>query len=188
MSPITHYLASWTLATHGSIQKRDIAIVTWVGTLPDLDGLGILADISARLLGAAESDFYLQYHHRLLHGFFGALLLSLLTLPLFCRKKSVFFLSLAAIHLHFLFDLVGSRGHATDEIWSIPYLAPFSAAWDFSWAGQWPLNGWQNMLITLLLLMMMFYKSIKFGDSAIEPISTKAHQVLVKTLQNRWKR
>ena len=40
MSPITHLLASWTVASIPKLEKRDRAIITLAGISPDIDGLG----------------------------------------------------------------------------------------------------------------------------------------------------
>ena len=45
MSPITHFLMGWAVANSApSLDKRERAMVTWAGLVPDVDGLGIVAD------------------------------------------------------------------------------------------------------------------------------------------------
>lgn len=44
MNPITHLLASWSLAEASALDERDRAVVAWVGVAPDLDGFGALVD------------------------------------------------------------------------------------------------------------------------------------------------
>lgn len=41
--------------------------------------------------------------------------------------------------------------------WPIPYLPPFSNAWQWVWKGQWALNSPPNLLITMLAVRASFY-------------------------------
>ena len=54
---------------------RDRKLVTLAGILPDVDGLGMLADIAVQRCPAKEISFqyYQNYHHLLLHGWPGAI-------------------------------------------------------------------------------------------------------------------
>jgi len=47
MSPVTHFLASWALASFPRLQGRDVALVTFAGIAPDLDGLGVIPELLA---------------------------------------------------------------------------------------------------------------------------------------------
>src|SRR5262245_26818452 len=123
MSPITHFLASWTVADGARLRGRDQALVTWCGVLPDLDGLGVLVDWSNRLLGRPTS-WYVEYHHALLHGLLGAIVIPAALSALAVKRLRVFAIGFVAAHLHFLCDLVGSRGPDVDDVWPIRYLAP----------------------------------------------------------------
>lgn len=76
MNPITHLLVAWSAAEASRLENRDRAIVAWVGVAPDLDGLGAIPDVLARLLGYPDPAFYGRFHHVLLHGGFGALVLA----------------------------------------------------------------------------------------------------------------
>ena len=55
MSPATHLLISWVVADAAQLEPRDRKLVTWCGVLPDLDGLGLLADLANELLGRPET-------------------------------------------------------------------------------------------------------------------------------------
>src|SRR5690349_13298868 len=45
VSPITHFFTGWGLANSvSSLDKRERTLVTWASVVPDLDGLGIIAD------------------------------------------------------------------------------------------------------------------------------------------------
>ena len=48
MHPITHMLIGWTLAQAAPLTRRDRALVTLAGVIPDADGLGILAELLTR--------------------------------------------------------------------------------------------------------------------------------------------
>ena len=187
MNPITHLLASWSMAEVSGLEERDRAVVAWVGLAPDLDGLGAVADSAARLLGYADPALYGRFHHVLLHGLFGALLLPALGLAFARRRLATFLWSVAAVHLHLACDLVGSRGPEADDIWPIHYLGPFTDAVTFSWSGQWPLNAWPNIVFTLGLLAFVFVRAATTGHSPVSLLSPRAHAAFVATVQSRWK-
>ena len=42
MSPITHFLAGWTIANTVKFDKRDRMLVTLAGVVPDVDGMGVV--------------------------------------------------------------------------------------------------------------------------------------------------
>ena len=90
-----------------------------------------------------------------------------------------------SFHLHLLGDIVGGRGPDGYE-WPIPYLLPFSGAWDLTWNGQWALNAWPNFVITGVVLWFTFYVAWKRGVSPLEMISTRANTAFVATLRNRF--
>ncbi len=87
-----------------------------------------------------------------------------------------------SFHLHLLGDIVGARGQE-DDFWAVPYFWPLSAK-DYYWSGQWPLNGWQNFVITGVLLALMFTWAGKRGYSPLEMVSSRADQAFVRTLRN----
>ena len=73
MSPITHFLASWTLAESCTQDRRERLWICLAGLAPDLDGLGLAVDVANDALGRVASQWYAVYHHFLFHGLFGAL-------------------------------------------------------------------------------------------------------------------
>ena len=81
-------------------------------------------------------------------------------------------------------NLAGSKG--PDQYWSIPYLLPFSRAWDFVWTGQWPLNSWQNFAVTAMAIIYAGYMAWKRGISPVEIFSCRANQAIVDTLRYRF--
>ncbi len=186
MSPITHFLASWTLGDSARCDGRDRAVVTWCGVLPDADGLGAIVDAVNSALGRPESWYYGLYHHSLLHGAFGAILIPGLLSLFAINRARMFIVGVAAVHLHLLCDFVGSRGPSTDDIWPIQYLAPFSDAVSVAWKGQWPLNGWPNIALTVLLLVWVFARAVRTGYSPVGVFSQRADRIFVETVRHRW--
>src|SRR5215471_6905005 len=125
MSPETHLLASWLIAAKTTDNPRDCRLVTLAGIMPDVDGLGLIVDVISKAFGH-PTNFYQELHHWLLHGAFGAMLVSLLFTGLARRRLRVGLLTLALFHLHLMFDLLGSRGPELTDLWPIYYLGPFS--------------------------------------------------------------
>jgi inner membrane protein len=187
MNPITHLLASWTLADGaGRIFDRDRKIVTWAGVAPDIDGLPILVDGFNALVFHRSSDWYTRFHHSVAHGLPAALITCAVASVLAKNKAKTALFSLLSFHLHLLCDLLGSRGPDPDDIWPISYLAPFSSRRTVSWSGQWALNAWPNVAFTLALLTIIFYRAHKVGYSPVGLFSKKADEEFVSALRNRF--
>lgn len=186
MSPITHFLVGWTVLERFHASNRDKAIVVLAGLAPDIDGTGIIIDFMTRALGLTETNYYQDYHRLLGHGLPFALLLAALAATVATERLRVAISAFVCIHLHFLCDLIGSRGSTIDDIWPIHYLSPLSATPALHWAHQWPLVGWQNMLISVVLMAITLQRATRRGYSPLALFSAKADQVLVATLQ-RWK-
>jgi len=187
MSPITHGLLSWTLLERSQTSRRDKALVVLAGVVPDLDGLGIVADFATRLLGLAETNYYQQFHRMVGHGLPAALAIAVMAGLLGRDKLRVAAVALVSVHLHFLCDLIGSRGSTADDLWGIYYFAPLAMQPEWLWAGQWPLTGWQNMAITALLLFAIMRRATVTGYSPLSLVSTAGDGQLVATLR-RWRR
>src|SRR3954462_4217756 len=154
MSPVTHFLAGWAVANLAKT-RRERLLITLAGVAPDFDGLGIVPELLTR--GSSHPLLWFsQYHHLLGHNLGFAIAIFVVGY-LVCRRKLMSaLLALVSFHLHLLFDLLGSRG-PEGYSWPIPYLLPFSNRWQWSWNGQWALNGWQNYSITLALLGATFF-------------------------------
>ena len=187
MSPITHFLASWSLADGLRLRARDRALATWCGVLPDADGLGVLLDGANRLLGRAGSWYYGEYHHAVLHGVFAAVAIPLVLSFFAANRLRMFAVGVLAAHLHFLCDVVGSRGRGADDLWPLPYLAPFSQCLTIQWSGQWPLDAWRNIGFTLLLIAFAFFRAIGAGHSPVGVFGAGADRAFVETIRNRWR-
>jgi inner membrane protein len=188
MSPITHFLASWSAADVLRLRGRDQALVTWCGVLPDVDGLGLLIDGANRVLGRPGTWFYGEYHHTVLHGLFAAVAIPLALSMVAANRLRVFIVGVLAVHLHYFCDLIGSRGPGADDIWPLHYLAPFSERWTIQWGGQWPLNAWPNVLFSVLLISWAFFRAVSSGYSPVGVVSSNGDRVFVETVRNRWRR
>jgi hypothetical protein len=90
-----------------------------------------------------------------------------------------------SFHLHLLCDLVGARGPDGYQ-WPIPYIQPFSNTVQLAWQGQWALNGWQNIILTLLLLLATLWLAWKNATSPVELFSPRASLAFVQTLRRRF--
>ena len=58
MAPTTHLLASWIVAAKTTDNPRDCRLVTLAGVLPDLDGLGYVADLFNSVFRHRETNYY----------------------------------------------------------------------------------------------------------------------------------
>jgi len=187
MSPITHLLASWVVAVKTTDNLRDSRLVTLAGLAPDLDGLGLVVDIFKNVIHHTDTYYYYQtYHHSLLHGMAGAVVVAALAAMLARLRGRVFVLVLVTFHLHLLCDLLGSRGPEPGDLWPIFYNAPFSNHPMWIWSGQWRLDGWQNRVITLLLLGWTFCLALKRGESVVGVFNRRADTVFTSTLR-KWR-
>jgi inner membrane protein len=187
MSPVTHFLFGWLAANASTTNnRRERALITLAGVAPDVDGLGIIADVLTRN-STHPLNWFSQYHHLLGHNLVFGLLLVALAMLVAKRKLQTAALVFFSFHLHLLCDLVGSRSPDGYQ-WPIAYLFPFSNALQLTWSGQWELNAWQNFVITGVVLIRVFTLAIKRGVSPLEMISASANRSFVDTLRRRFSR
>jgi hypothetical protein len=180
MNPISHLLTGWVVANTADLTTRDRVLVTLAGVVPDIDGLGLFAEILTEQT-TSPLLWYSKYHHVLCHNIGFGLLLAVTTTLFSVRRWMTAFLVLMVFHLHLLGDLVGSRG-PDDYQWPISYLSPFSNTWKLIWTGQWELNAWPNLLITTLLLAATIYIAWTKGRSPLEMVSKRADATFVSIL------
>lgn len=190
MAPTTHLLASWIIAAKTTDNPRDCRLVALAGVLPDLDGLGVFADMYNSAVGNTDHEFYQRYHHYWTHGGLAAVVITAALVCFARRRGRVAILALLVYHFHLLCDYVGSRGPDPGDKWPIFYLSPLSEhpMWICSW--QWPLFGWQNGLISIVLLVWALAMAIKRGDSFVGVINRRADAVFVRILRqwaNSWR-
>jgi inner membrane protein len=185
MSPVTHFLTGWVFANCFKLQRKERAIVALACVAPDVDGLGILPELLTR--NSAHPLMWFSLYHHSLHNLAFALVVAGVAFALAaqkCRWKTGF-LALLSFHLHLFEDVLGSRGPEGYQ-WPIPYLAPFSSALQLTWRGQWGLNAWQNIAITIGLLLITFWLAWRRGFSPLEMISRKADAAFVTVLRQRF--
>jgi inner membrane protein len=185
LSPITHLLASWTTGDIGRLRNRDLTLITLCGLLPDADGFGLIFDLINRARGS-RSYYYFLYHHEIFHGLFGAIMIPLMLCAWATNRVRMFVVGFIAVHLHLLCDAVGSRGPGVEDLWPIPYFAPFSKRGTIQWTGQWPLDAWPNFAFTVLLLAYVFVRVVRSGYSPVAMFSRGAERAFVETAKNRW--
>ena len=184
MNPVSHLLTGWVVANTADLTTRDRVLVTLAGVVPDIDGLGVVAEILSEHT-TSPLLWYSKYHHVMCHNIGFGLLLAATVILLGVRRWMTAFLVLVVFHLHLLGDLVGSRG-PDDYQWPIPYLLPFSDKWKLTWAGQWELNAWPNILITALLFATTVYIAWKKGRSPLSMVSKRADAAFVSTLRRKY--
>jgi inner membrane protein len=206
MSPVTHFFAGWVLASAfpsrrpTSLTRQEKILVVGAAVVPDLDGAGIIPELLSRS-SSHPLLWFSEYHHTL-HTLFFALLCTVAAFfvvrhrrrsqgtspgryaPTTSRACLIAMLVFMSFHLHLLCDLVGARGPDGYQ-WPIPYLRPFSNALQLSWHGQWLLNGWQNFLITAILLAASLWIGLKYASSPLELVSVSANEAFVRTLRRR---
>ena len=183
MSPVTHFLASWTLASFPRLERRDAALVTLAGVAPDVDGLGAIPELLTRY-SSHPLDWFTGYHHLLAHNLLFAIVIAIVVFAFAKRRWLTALLAVVAVHLHFLMDVLGSRG-PDGYNWPIPYLAPFSSRVQIFWSGQWALNSWQNIAITCGLLTLIVVRALQTGRSPVEIFSPAADKQVVAALRRR---
>src|SRR5947209_3646066 len=174
----THALASWLVAEAGPerLGRRGRTLVLCAGLLPDLDALSLLGGVEA----------YQRWHRIVLHNAVAAVVLSSLIM-LFARpgaRVATGMLSLAAYHLHLLCDLVGSAGPDGSN-WPVPYFVPFSRR-PIEVSFQWGLASWQNVALTIALLLVSWGLAVRRRRTLLEAVSTRADAAVVEVAVRRW--
>jgi hypothetical protein len=183
MSPVTHFFSGWVVANCANLNRKDRALVTLACVIPDIDGFGIIPELLTR--NSAHPLLWFTLYHHSLHTLLFALGVAVIAFALATQRWTTGLLALLSFHLHLFEDLLGSRGPDGYQ-WPIPYLAPFSSALQLSWHGQWRLNAWPNIVLTIALLLVMLWLAWRRGFSPLEMISAKADAAFVETLRQRF--
>ena len=184
MSPVTHFFTGWVFANCASLDRRDRCLVALACVVPDVDGLGIIPELLTR--NTTHPLLWFSLYHHSLHSLTFALVVTAASIALARQKWKTGLLALVSFHLHLFEDLLGSRGPDGDS-WPIPYMKPFSQI-ELTWQGQWQLNAWPNVAITVALLMTTFWLAWWRGFSPLEMISEKADSAFVSALRRRFPR
>lgn len=186
MSPITHFLVGWTALERAQPSDRDKALVVLAGLAPDLDGLGIIVDFATRTLGLTETNYYQEFHRVYGHGLPAALVIAVVVACFAAGRWRAAVGAFIAVHLHFVCDILGSRGKGAEDIWGIAYLSPFADKPVFEWGGQWELISWQNTLVTVVLLAWTFARGVRLGYTPLRLASKGADAQVVGALRKRF--
>jgi len=179
-------LTGWLIAAYATDNPRDCRLVTLASILPDADGLGLLVDGVNHLLGHPQTHFYVRYHHFLLHGLFGAMLLTLVFAALARKRGRVALLCVLVYHLHLVCDLVGSRGPAPEDLWPIFYFGPFDKDPMWLWKHQWRLDGWQNRYFSVAIFFWALLLAELKGHSVVGVFNRRLDAVFVSVLR-KWR-
>lgn len=158
-------------------------MVTLACVAPDLDGLGIIPELLTR--NSSHPLLWFTLYHHSLHTLAFALVIAVLSFALAGQRWKTSALAFLAFHIHLLEDILGSRGPDGYQ-WPSPYLSPFSSKLQLTWSGQWGLNAWPNVAITMVLLAITLALAWRRGFSPLEMISTKADGAFVATLRRRF--
>ena len=105
MNPASHLLVSWTVANTAHISRRERTLVTLSGVVPDIDGVGVIAEMATENT-TAPLLWWSKYHHVLCHNIGFGLFLLVAVILLSVRRWMTALLALLAFHLHLLGDLV----------------------------------------------------------------------------------
>lgn len=189
MNPITHALSGWVLAQGvPRLEHRDRAIVVASVIAPDVDGFGMLPELLTRH-SREPLLWWTEYHHLLAHNLLFAIVAGTAAAVLASARNRVrvALVAFAGVHLHLFEDVIGSRGPDGYQ-WPIPYLYPFSNAVSLTWDGQWFLNAWQNIVITIVLLVATFALAWWRGYSPVGLFSRRADEAFVAALRRRLRR
>lgn len=180
----THLLTGWTAANAVQLGRRDRAVVTAAGIIPDIDALGLLVEHTP-LHAIVPAFWFSEYHHIVAHNIGFALLVVVFSGIISRRRLVTPLVAFSVFHLHLLGDIAGSRGPDGYQ-WPIPYLLPFSDVWQVTWQGQWALDAWPNIALTVILLCTTLLLAWKRGYSPVELISRRADAKLVEALRTRF--
>jgi len=126
-----------------------------------------------------------EYHHVLAHNLLAAVVIAATVAALARRRLASAVLAFAMVHLHFVMDILGSRGPDGYD-WPVPYLFPFSDSLQLSWSGQWALNAWPNIAFTVALIGLTLYLAWRRGYSVVGLLSPSADRAVVAALRHRF--
>lgn len=184
MSPVTHLLISWLIAEiPPGLTRKDKVAITVAGVIPDIDGIGAIAEHITR--ENADPLLWFTHYHHMLHNVAFGLAVAVIAALFGRRRLLVGGLAFLAFTVHIVCDVIGSRGPDGYQ-WPIQYLFPFSRTPELTWYGQWQLNSWQNFAITLLTILAALWLARERGYSLVMLFSRKADAALVETIRRRF--
>jgi len=183
--PETHLLVSWVVGANSTDTARDCRLAALAGILPDAEGLGLFVDMAAPALGFNKTLLYEHYHHYLLHGLFGGVLIALLLACFARRKWRVAILALVVFHIHLLCDFIGSRGPEPEDLWPLFYYGPFSKDLMWIWKGQLRIDAWPLRIFSVGLFVWALWLAVPRGYSFVGVFSRRLDEKFVRVLR-KW--
>lgn len=183
VSPVTHLLTGWVVASAAGLNRRERAVVTVAAVIPDVDGLGVVAE--ALTSNSAHPLLWFSKYHHALHTLLFALIVAIAAYFVCRRNWKPALLAFGMFHVHLVQDLVGSRGPDGYD-WPISYLSPLTQQWSWSWSGQWDLNSWQNIAVTVALCSVAVLLAVRRGYSPVDLFSPAADRHVVDALHRRF--
>ena len=185
MNPIAHALSGWCLAeVVPGLGRREKALIAAASAAPDLDGLGIVAELATRH-ATRPLLWWTEYHHVLAHNLPFAIVAALIAVAVARTRRALTAMFVfIAVHLHILCDIAGSRNPDGYQ-WPIAYLWPFRDEPPLAWSGQWALNAWQNIVIAIALMATTMFLAVRRGYSIVGLFSTRADRAFITALRSR---
>ena len=169
----THILSGWCVGNAiPSICARERLFCMVAATAADLDGLGLIV----------SQDAYWNYHHKLGHNIFAAVLIAgvLTVFSSTMRKPLAFVTYLALAHLHLLLDYLGSGPG-----WTIDYLWPAAPDWKILNPHAWGFAAWQNYAAFGALLAWTVFIAARYRRTPIELLAPRLDRLAVALLPTR---
>lgn len=170
-----HLLIGWHLARWISPEVKARRWIAWAGVVPDLDGVGLVADAVTR-----RTNLYEAWHHFAGHNIFAAVLVAGLA-GIFCRSAKVAVWAGVCFHLHLAADLISGRG-PDGSGWPVVYFWPLNGT-EIQWSGQWRLDAWPNTVVYLVLLGWMILAVRREGRSPLEMLSARLDRRVIATFR-----
>ena len=180
MNIITHGLIGWGLGQRFAIEKREAAVYCIVSLIPDIDALGVVFD----LIKGGEAELFSAWHHKFGHNIFFGLFISVFAALVCSKKLRAGLLALIFFHLHLFCDLIGARGPDGDQ-WPIYYWFSYSEK-GYTWSGQWEINAWPNIAITVFFIGLILKQTANYGYSPFVFISKHLENLFVNTIKKRF--
>ena len=129
---LTHIGLSWIVANLAQLSARDRWLVVLAGTLPDVDGIGILWSEQA----------YAAAHRAVGHGALFGVLVVAAALFRADAPWTTGLLATLSLHLHLVLDAVGTGGLPIRYFWPVS-----NRSWHYD--GHWVLASWPNVIVML---------------------------------------
>lgn len=179
MNIITHALTGWCIGRQISEKPSDAMLILFASVVPDVDALGVIADIYS----GGEAVWFSEFHHKFGHNIFLCLLLLPLAWYLAEKSYKILLWFFVAFHLHLFCDVIGAMGPDGHQ-WPVYYLFPLGSE-GLTWSGQWQINAWPNMVFTVFLILLFLWQAAKTRFSPLGFFSKIADGKFTATLRKR---